>query len=91
MHVVDIAPRAASDLEELSPDVSLRIIRKIGQLEQDPRPRGDTIKRLQGLATPTFRLRIGDYRAVFRVDSVTVRVLRVVHRSELDRALGELR
>lgn len=38
----------------------------------------------------TYRLRIGDYRAVFRVHGMTVRVLRVVHRSELERALRDL-
>jgi mRNA-degrading endonuclease RelE of RelBE toxin-antitoxin system len=60
------------------------------ELAQDPSPRGDTVKRLVGFQVPTYRLRIGDYRAVFRVDVQRVRVLRVIHRSALDRALGDL-
>ncbi|MBI2932482.1 MAG: type II toxin-antitoxin system RelE/ParE family toxin [Planctomycetes bacterium] len=89
-YVVDVTPRANADLQSISADVALRISKKMRELAQDPRPRGDTIKRLQGLATPTLRLRIGDYRAVFRVQNDVVRVLRIVHRSQLDRTLEDL-
>jgi len=89
--VVDLAPRALLDLRTLSGEVSLRIAKKLRELTQDPSPRGDTVKRLVGFSEPTYRLRSGDYRAVFRVEDKRVRILRVVHRSELERALGDLR
>ena len=89
-YVVDVTPRANADLQTLSADVALRISKKMRELANDPWPHGDTIKRLQGLHAPTYRLRIGDYRAVFRIDERRVRVLRVVHRSELARALRDL-
>lgn len=87
---VSLARRAAEDLTALSPDVSDRIERRLTELETHPEPRGDTIKRLQGFATPTFRFRVGDYRAVFRLEGAVVVILRVVHRSQLDRALGRI-
>ncbi len=40
------------------------------------------VKRLQGIDPPQFRLRIGDYRARFHNDGVTVTVLRVRNRRE---------
>lgn len=87
---VDVTSRAHLDLQTLSAEVALRMSRKMRELAQDPSPRGDTVKRLQGMNVPTYRLRIGDYRAVFRVDGQRVRVLRIVHRSQLDRALLDL-
>ena len=50
----------------------------------------DTVKRLQGFETPTYRLRIGDYRAIYRIRGAVVVALRIIHRSELDRALRDL-
>lgn len=89
-HVVEVAPRAQADLATLSGEVALRIAKKMRMLAQDPSPRGDTVKRLVGFAVSTYRLRIGDYRAVFRIEERRVRVLRIVHRSELERALNDL-
>lgn len=90
VHSVRFAPRACADVDALSPDVAARILKKIAELERDPSPRGDTVKRVQGSRKPLCRLRAGDWRAVFRLDGRTVVVLRVIHRSELERALRSL-
>jgi mRNA-degrading endonuclease RelE of RelBE toxin-antitoxin system len=89
--VVDLTSRALEDLDLMSPDVAKRISAKIDGLAEDARPRGDTIRRLSGFDVPTYRHRIGDYRALFRVEPGVVRILRVVHRSRLDREIGDLR
>ncbi|MBI1725951.1 MAG: type II toxin-antitoxin system RelE/ParE family toxin [Candidatus Rokubacteria bacterium] len=65
-------------------------MRKLRELEDSPFPRGDTIKHLKGFETPTYRLRIGGYRAVYRVSGAVVVILRIIPRSELDRALRDL-
>lgn len=88
--VVDVTRPASEDLAFLSPEVAKRISAKIEGLAQDARPRGDTIRRLSGFDVPTYRLRIGDYRAIFRVEPGIVRVLRIIHRSRLDRTLRSL-
>lgn len=82
--------RSRGDLRELSPDVASRIVRRLSEVEENPQPRGDTIKRLKGFVVPSYRFRVGDYRAIFRLAGTSVVVLRVVHRSELDRALRDL-
>lgn len=88
---VKLSPRAREDLAFLSPDVARRILIKMRGLAQDSHPRGDTIRRLSGFEVPTYRLRIADYRAVFRVVPGFVWIYRIIHRSRLDRALEELR
>ncbi len=82
--------RSREDLEDLSPDVAARIVRRLAETQENPRPRGDTVKRLQGFSVPTYRFRVGDYRAVFRIAGTFVVVLRIIHRSELERALHDL-
>mgnify|MGYP000630991582 CR=1 FL=1 len=90
-HVVELSPRAAEDLQVLSRDVAARMLKKLRTLEEDPFPRGDTVKVLRGFDIPTYRLRIGDYRAVYRIRrNDLVVVLRIIHRSELERALRDL-
>lgn len=89
-YAVELAPRAIADLDAASPDIAARIVKKLGELEANPFPRGDTVKRLEGFPTTTYRLRIGDYRAVYRITGSVVVVLRIIHRSELDRALRDL-
>lgn len=89
-HVVNFAPRARADLSALSPEVARRILRKILELQESPAPRGDTIKRLTGFQRPYFRLRVGDWRVVFRLEGAAVFILLVTHHSELDRELRTL-
>jgi mRNA interferase RelE/StbE len=89
-YVREFDPRATEDLEALSTDVAVRIVRRLEELEENPHPRGDTIKRLEGFSVPTYRFRVGDYRAVFQIFGNRIAILRVVHRSQLDRALRKL-
>ena len=88
-YTADLSPRALEDIQARSPDVAARILRKLRELEDSPFPRGDTIKQLKGFETPTYRLRIGDYRAVYRISGTVVVILRIIPRSELDRALRD--
>ncbi len=89
-HAVELSSRALEDLRAVSRDVTGRILKKLRELEERPFPRGDTVKQLQGFETPTYRLRIGDYRAIYRSRGTIVVVLRIIHRSELHRALRDL-
>jgi len=89
-YIVDFSPRAIEDLQALSSDAAARIVKKLRQLEDSPFPLGDTVKQLQGFETLTYRLRIGDYRAVYRIYGTVVVILRIIHRSELERALRDL-
>lgn len=90
-YAIEFTPRALRDLGALSSDVALRLLSKIDELAENPVPRGDTVKRLESYNPPRYRLRMGDWRAVFRVDGDVIVITLVVHRSELGRALRTLR
>jgi mRNA-degrading endonuclease RelE of RelBE toxin-antitoxin system len=40
------------------------------------------VKRLQDVDPPALRLRVGDYRAIFRQTELIIRIVRVRHRKE---------
>ncbi|MBI4393376.1 MAG: type II toxin-antitoxin system RelE/ParE family toxin [Euryarchaeota archaeon] len=81
-----IGPKAMRELEYLPSDVAARIKAALRTLEEDPftpRPKAD-IRRLHGTAgrAPAYRLRVGDYRVQYAVESKTVLVTRVFARGE---------
>ena len=41
-----------------------------------------SVKKLQGIDPPEYRLRVGDFRVRFELDGETVRILRVRNRRE---------
>jgi mRNA interferase RelE/StbE len=72
---------AARELEDLTQPIRRRVTRAIGTLAADPRPTGS--KLLTG-PERIWRLRVGDYRILYRIndDMVEVLVIRVRHRGE---------
>ena len=81
---VDLLPPARRGLNCLPRAVQDRILRRLTALQDDPYPAG-TIA-LEG-EERTFRLCVGDYRIVYRVedDSESVVVERIGHRCEVYR------
>jgi len=78
LHRIEFAPRAARDLESLSPDVARRVVAKIRTLRDGLT--GD-IKRLTNFR-PAYRLRVGDYRVLFDVEGERIIIYRIRHRRE---------
>lgn len=78
-----IKPSAAREIEALPRQERERIVRKIEQLAEEPRPVG--CERLTG--QDRHRLRQGDYRIVYAIDSAarTVLVVKVGHRRDVYR------
>ena len=70
--------RAIKDLKALPSDVKERILAKIVAMQDDLT--GD-IKKLTNF-TPEYRLRVGQYRVLFRIDDETLRIYRVKHRKD---------
>ncbi|HOC42991.1 MAG TPA: type II toxin-antitoxin system RelE/ParE family toxin [Thermoanaerobaculales bacterium] len=75
------ARSASKELESLEPKVIARVLPRVKALSENPRPSG--CKKLAG-GVDAWRIRIGDYRVIYRVDDtvslVTVMVVR--HRSK---------
>jgi len=74
---------AEKELNALDQTLRRRIVQALLRLENDPRPRG--AKKLTD--REAYRLRIGDYRALYTVDDGNriVRIIAVGHRSDVYR------
>lgn len=81
---VKLKPRAERDLDKLPDPIAQRIWRKLFALETEPRPPG--CKKIEG-ENDAYRIRIGDYRAVYLIEDQAklVEVVRVAHRREIYR------
>ena len=90
MYSIDFSERAKKQLKKLPKQVAERIVSKIEKLEQDPKPSG--IKQLINFElennpfdSPLYRIRIGDYRAIYTIEDevLVVLVLQIAHRKEI--------
>ncbi len=80
-----IDARAAKQLESLPKNIIQRIDNAILGLGSDPRPSGT--KRLCGKIREGWRIRVGDYRILYRIDDGAheVRIFAIGHRREIYR------
>ena len=75
---IELKPKAEKGLKGLSPSDLGRVVERLRWLEDDLR--GD-VKRLNN-HFPEYRMRAGDYRALFEVAGNQVVVYRILHRRE---------
>jgi len=66
-------------LKKIDSHISRRIIKKTRQLEKDPF--SNDVKSLKG--QKGFRLRVGDYRVIFRIEKDEIHVVKVGHRRNI--------
>lgn len=80
-YAVVFARSARKELENLDPPVARRITKQIEALVTDPRPTG--VVKLEG-ATDLWRIRVGQWRVVYRISDRDhlVDVIAVRHRSD---------
>lgn len=86
MYRVDYSQDAIRDLKKLDLHIAQRIIKKILFFSQQKNPM--TFARpLKNLGTGRYRFRIGDYRAIFQIDSngelQILMILRIKHRKDI--------
>ena len=80
---VEFAPAAARDLNRLDPAIRLQLLRSAAVLKEAPPPGARArIQILVGISPRHYRLRVGDYRIVYRIEGTRVIVVRVAHRRE---------
>lgn len=90
---VELSRGAERDLESLAPDVQRHVVIEIQRwLSKDPfREVKTRIKRLSGFVPPVYRLRIGDYRAYYRILTTDkIVVLAILHKRDSQRWLRGL-
>ncbi|MGH9807431.1 MAG: type II toxin-antitoxin system RelE family toxin [Terriglobia bacterium] len=80
-YAVVFARSARKELQNLDPQVARRILKQVEALVTNPRPSG--VVKLEG-ATDHWRIRVGQWRVVFRVSDRErlVDVVAVRHRSD---------
>ena len=83
-YAVFVKPAALRELRKLPEDIKRRVAARIDALVGDPRP--DGVERLQGEAD-LYRVRVGDFRIVYQVESkaLVVLVVRIGHRRDVYR------
>jgi mRNA interferase RelE/StbE len=81
---LEFTESAQRELRALDGQLQRRITGKIHQLCEEPFPAG--VKKLQGLPGH-FRIRVGDYRVIYRVDGrrVVVVIVQIGHRRDVYR------
>lgn len=85
-YAVEFKPSAAREFSKLSRSIQVKIKPRIDALADDPRPHG--VEKVSG-EEDIFRIRIGDYRVVYRIqdDHLFVLVIRIGHRKDVYRGL----
>jgi len=83
---VILKPSVEKDLRALPPATLKRVFKRIETLENDPRPHG-SLK--LAAAEQLYRIRVGEYRIVYTVDSDSRQVIVycVRHRRDVYRSL----
>jgi mRNA interferase RelE/StbE len=81
-YAVKLKRSAEKELAKLPDDVLARMVKKPEKLATEPRPNG--CEKLKG-GSGEYRVRVGDYRALYVIDDVErlVSVTRVRHRREV--------
>lgn len=81
---VSIDPAAMRELKKLAPKVRQGVSDAISALAADPRP--DGVRKLAG-SKDSYRLRVGDYRVLYRITdkALLVLVVKVGHRKDVYR------
>jgi len=87
MYEIIFDKSAEKDLDDLSSEITRRVIKAISKLAIDPRPPG--VKKLQAANENLYRIRSGDYRIIYAVtDEIKiVNIRRVRHRKDVYRNL----
>jgi mRNA interferase RelE/StbE len=80
-----VSKLAQKEIKDLPKNELPKVVDKINQLSDNPRPEG--CKKLQGSSEDLWRIRSGDYRIIYCIDE-TIRIIdvrRVAHRKDVYR------
>ena len=80
MRVLNISDNARKNLKKLDKSSSMRILKKLLTFSQNTD--AFEIKKLKAIDN-TYRIRIGEYRAIFEYDSKQITILKIGHRKDI--------
>jgi mRNA interferase RelE/StbE len=81
--------RAVRQLRAIPPPMALTILRALTPLGDDPRRQDADVKKLAGYSD-RYRLRVGDYRIIYRIadNQLIILIVGVGHRRDAHRSLS---
>jgi len=88
---VELVPKARRQLDRMEPEIRLQVLEDLLTLGPDPQGTSSNRKKLKGFSTPTYRLRSGDYRAIYRIEGDIVVVGAIINRKDLSRELRSIK
>lgn len=91
LFAIQLTQLAIRDLGLLPGTVHAKIIESLMSLREDPFPSPPLTKKLKGFGFPLYRLRLGDYRLLYRIDAHSITVMRVIHRKDLEKTIKRLK
>jgi len=82
---VHYLPDAIKELAELDKPIQRIIKEKVDLLAHNPDRLKNTIKALKGEYAGKYRLRVGAYRVIYRIqhEVITITIVRIGHRKEV--------
>lgn len=85
MYAIEFLPSAKKELSQLDRVVQKQLKEKIILLATDPDKLKNNIKALKGEYSGKFRLRVRDYRVIFRIteEKILITIIRIGHRKEI--------
>lgn len=85
MYQIKFLEKAAKELAKIDPIWQRRIKTKIQLLAQDPAALKSNIKALKGKYSNFARLRVGNYRIIFKIynNELIILIIRIAHRQEI--------
>ncbi|DAB37861.1 MAG: hypothetical protein A2552_04250 [Sulfuricurvum sp. RIFOXYD2_FULL_44_160] len=85
MYAIEFLPSAKKELSQLDRVIQKQLKEKIILLATDPEKLKNNIKALKGEYSGKFRLRVRDYRVIFRIteEKILITIIRIGHRKEV--------
>lgn len=85
MFNVEYLAEAVKEFSALDKPIQKIIREKIDLLAQNQESLKNNIKALKGEFSRKYRLRVGDYRVIYRVENeiITIAIIRIGHRKEI--------
>ncbi len=90
---IEYLPVAKKELEKIDKIWQKKIKKNLQMLSENPALLKNKITKLKGKYKDYFRLRVGNYRVIFRVEKkkLVILVVRIAHRKNLQKQIRELK
>ncbi len=88
-HIV-LSPPAVKDLDGLSDTQCSKIITAVNVLKNNPFPRGKPVKKIKGINSDCYRLRVDKHRVFYMLENIEIVILRVLSKKDTEKFIRNL-